>query len=250
MITYLGGGLLGDFIHSIYVCKSFFKATGKKAKVLISDKGDKFRFGAKKAYEDLVTLLLSQSYIAECQVFTDQSYDIDLTKWRSSPHLFKVTWTSIYNSCFGINDWGSDAWLVPSRNLHEYKDTIFFNSSMTRYISHFPYKKLLSVSKKVMFLCFNASEAQAFFDKSGLQMDVCIVKDVEDMTVHIASCYGFIGNLSSPLAISIACNKYCLGILGHSNNPDAVHMKDLQIPNYYYWCDESCNSLTLDKFEA
>jgi hypothetical protein len=254
MLTYITGGLLGDFIHSLYVCKSIFKATGHKAFVLISDKGDRFRFGAQKAFEDVQTLLLSQDYIENCQVYAGQRYDIDLTAWRSSPHLFKATWTHIYNSCFGIDNWGKDAWLIPKSNLatlsdtSDSRDTIFFNSSITRYVAHFPYDKLFTLGKKIVFICFHASEAQAFFEKSGVTMDVCVVKDVEDMATHIVYSYGFIGNLSSPLAICIATNKYCLGILGHVNNPDAVHMKDLEIPNYHYWCDETVHSLAIEDF--
>ena len=171
-----------------------------------------------------------------------------MTVWRSSPHLFKASWSHVFNTCYGIDNWGKDAWIVPRVSIPEHKDTIFFNSSMIRYIAHFPYEKLHSLNKKVVFLCFHASEAQAFFEKSGVTMDVCVVKDVEDMATHIVSCYGFIGNCSSPLAICIATNKYCLGILGHASNPDAVHAKDLVIPNYHYWCDANTNSLAIEDF--
>jgi hypothetical protein len=65
------------------------------------------------------------------------------------------------------------------------------------------------------------------------------------MFKSIASCYCFIGNLSSPLAFAISMHKYCIGLIGENN--DTVHMKDLQIPNYYYYQNE--NSFTKNVFD-
>jgi hypothetical protein len=65
------------------------------------------------------------------------------------------------------------------------------------------------------------------------------------MFKNISSCYCFIGNLSSPLAFAISMHKYCIALVG--NNLDTVHMKDLQIPNYYYYQNE--NSFTKNIFK-
>ena len=255
MVTYIAGGLLGDFIHSLSVCKSIFDATGQKAIVLISDHvGDRFKFGAQKAYEDLRTLLTAQEYIAEFRVYANEPYDINLTQWRQSPLLYRATWDIIYNTCYQLSDWGQRAWIIPTQptqQLTEYKDTIFFNSSMLRFVASFPYQHMMqlitSKQRKCMFLCFHPNDAFAFFERAGIKMDICVVKDINDMANHIMACHAFIGNLSSPLAICIACNKYCMGILGEHTG-DGIHMKNVPIPNYNYWCDAQSYSKSLEEF--
>ena len=253
-ITYLTGGLLGDFIHSLSVCKSLYDSTGKKAVILISDEGDKFRFGAKQAFEDVQELLLQQPYVQSCHVYDNVSdsavvIDINLTTWRSSPLLFRTTWDVIYNEWYQITNWGKQAWLRTDESEDE-ANTIYFNMSIARFVPYFPFHKLMQLSKRVVFLCFHQNEAEAFFAKSNIRLDVRVVKDAQEMACRINNSYGFIGNLSSPLAICIACHKYCLALLGPVGNNDAIHMKLTtdQIANYHYWCDDQHCTKTVDTF--
>ena len=51
-ISYLSGGLLGDFIFQLSVILENYIATGKKGILYISNKGEEFRFGLENTYID------------------------------------------------------------------------------------------------------------------------------------------------------------------------------------------------------
>ena len=84
-----------------------------------------------------------------------------------------------------------------------------------------------------------------FCEHSGTKLPFYIVKDIDEMFKCINSCYCFIGNLSSPLAFAISMHKYCIGLIGE--DMDTIHMKDLNIPNYYYYQND--NSFTKNVFD-
>ena len=51
-ITYVSGGLLGDFINQLSIIQETYKKTGRKGFLFVSDLGEKFRFGLQKVYDD------------------------------------------------------------------------------------------------------------------------------------------------------------------------------------------------------
>jgi hypothetical protein len=44
-LTYLAGGLLGDFINQLSVIQEVYKLTGRKGFLFVSNRGHEFRFG-------------------------------------------------------------------------------------------------------------------------------------------------------------------------------------------------------------
>lgn len=52
-VSYLSGGKTGDFIQQLSVVYEKYLETNEPAVVYISERGDTFRFGVKRAYQDL-----------------------------------------------------------------------------------------------------------------------------------------------------------------------------------------------------
>ena len=64
-ITYVSGGLLGDFINQLSIIQETYQKTGRKGFLFVSDRGDKFRFGLQKVYDDTKEFVKAQEYIYE-----------------------------------------------------------------------------------------------------------------------------------------------------------------------------------------
>jgi hypothetical protein len=233
-INYVSGGRLGDFIHQLSICYDFFLKTGRKANIYITDTNrEKFYLGAQTAHSDLYTILKKQNYVNEFKLYSNEYCDINLSAWTESPLLYKTNWYKIFLDYYNV-DWAKNKWINIEPN-NEFKDYTLINVSMSRYVdieyNNLPY------SKNIMFICFNKIEYDNFCVKSKTCFPYYVVKNVEDMFKSIAGCYCFIGNLSSPLAFAISIHKYCIGLIGYTY--DTIHMKDVEIPNYYYYQNQS-----------
>jgi len=233
-INYISGGLLGDFIHQLSICYEIFLKTGRKANIYITDTNrEKFALGAPIAHRDLYTILKKQKYVNEFKLYSNEYYDINLSEWRDSMLLYKTNWYKIFLDYYNV-DWAKNKWINIEPNT-EFKDYTLLNVSMFRYVdieyNNLPY------SKNIIFICFDKIEYDNFCIKSKTCFPYYVAKNVEDMIKSIAGCYCFIGNLSSPLAFAISMHKYCTGLIGYTD--DTIHMKDLEIPNYYYYQNES-----------
>ena len=240
-INYISGGLLGDFIHQLSVCNETFLKSGRKANIYITNHNlEGFSLGVERAHADLSPILSKQKYINSFELYTGQDCPINLSIWRHSHLLYRLNWYHIFLDKYGV-EWAKHKW-INADVCDEFKDVIFLNVSMSRYVSH-NYNKICP-GKKIIFICFNKNEYDGFSSLSGTSFPFYIAKDIDDMFKSIASCYCFIGNLSSPLAFAISMHKYCIGLIGET--VDTIHMKDLQIPNYHYYQNE--NSFTKNVF--
>ena len=60
VLNFQAGGLMGDFINSLYVVKNICQKENAIANIYLSDAGEPFRYGIDKAYNDLYDLIISQ----------------------------------------------------------------------------------------------------------------------------------------------------------------------------------------------
>jgi hypothetical protein len=78
-ITYVIGGMFGDFIQSLsIICEKYYE-TGRKGILYISERGDKFRNGLENTYNDAYPVIISQKYIQDFKLYNDEPFEIDLT---------------------------------------------------------------------------------------------------------------------------------------------------------------------------
>ena len=228
-ITYLAGGLLGDFINQLSVIQEISKATGRKGFLFVSNRGHAFRFGLEQLYKDTKDIIKAQEYIYEYKIHIDQVYDIDLTKWRESPLLYQKSWPEIFQSTYNV-PWGKHKWLTWKVDP-AFQDKIVICYSARRENKQINYKELIKQfpADKVLFVATDIEEYAFFSELSGTNLPLHLCPTLELLITIINSCALLIGNLSAPLQYAIAFHKPCVGIL-MPGLQDNIHMANF--PEY------------------
>lgn len=229
-ISYISGGLLGDFIHQLSVVNEKYLETGRKGCLYIANIGDKFRLGLETAYSDTYNIIIKQKYIHSYKIYTGESIDINLSTWRNSSLLYRVTWKDIFSNQYSVK-WGESPWLSGFDLQDKYKNTVIISYSANRPIKDITNSLLKELKSEILFIGQSINEYTDFVTKFKIDIPYIIVKNLEEMVLIILSCKLFIGNLSSPLTFALAGHKNCIAQL--IGKIDDVHMRNLNIyPEY------------------
>ena len=229
-VSYLSGGLLGDFIHQLSVINEIFIKTGQKGDLYITDKvGDRFRRGLDTTFNDIYDIVSKQPYIHSFEIFNNQSFDIDLSMWRTTP-LYGRSWTKIFSDCYSIH-WGANKWLYSENSNNNNNTRIIISTSTSRWNNVIDYKKLLSYfdNKDIIFLCSELESYNFFKDMSGVIIPFYLCKNFTDLVNVISECKLFIGGLSMPLAVADALHKDRIAIMPRHRDPDGSDKFDTEI---------------------
>jgi len=231
-MEFYSGGLLGDFIHQLFVVKNYCEKTNEKADLYLSDNiGDKFSFGIEKAYTDLYDLVISQPYINS---FSIKNYEIgfNLSSWR---HYYlsngiDKSWTELMSSIYSIEIQNDYKWISINNKLDELKNTTLLHSSNRRRNPKFDYDAFIKENENIAFLIGHESDLYIEgYDKYE-------PTTISEMALYINSCKLFVGNQSSPFAIANALDVPRLGIL------------DLDYNNYVFYKNEEKYSNNIQTF--
>lgn len=213
-IYYLAGGLLGDFIHQLSVIQQKFFQTGRRGVLYISDRGDAFRYGLEKAYQDTFYLITKQNYIYKYEIYNNQYYDIDLVEWRYGDNLCITNWYNIFNRQYNV-EWGLHKW-INIENDKKWNNKIIINTTLRRFPSDqykIDYIKNLietyPTRNKFVFVSFDEEEYNFFVNKIT-EVEFYKAETIYEFAVIINSCEYFIGNYSAPLSIALALHKDCV----------------------------------------
>ena len=231
MITYVGGGPLGDFIHSLSVVQENFLATGRKGRVYLSNRGEPFRLGLERAYEDLRPIVSSQHFIESFHLHNGEPFAVDLSAWRQSTLLYKANWHAIFEETFRV-PWGSHKWLtLPAAD--EYKDTILIGLTARRpptvdwsFLEHLPGNALFSTD--------NQEELDTWRSATQSNLPAKVFPSLYELYRAIHSCKLFIGSLSSPLAFALAAYRPCVAMLCRPiDDAHIVHVSDMELAHFH-----------------
>ena len=204
--TYVSGGKLGDFIQQLAVVYDRFLVDKEPAIVYISDRGDQFRFGVQKAYEDLLPIVSKQPYIKEFKIHQDEPYDVDLSSWRRltvcEPLHDYVTWMK---QEYDI-DWGKEQWIFYIPIDPNWKDKIVINTTHYRFPDTFSWQDYFSRTdpNKLIFVGFEDKDYEDFVRRAGFQISFFKPDSFYDFCIIINSCELFVGSLSAPLSFAFA----------------------------------------------
>ena len=231
-ITYVSGGLLGDFIHQLSIINQIFLKTGRKGILYIANTGDNFRHGLQTAYQDTYRLVTEQSYIKEYKMYSNNElYHINLSQWRTSPLLYKSNWSDIFYDTYKVT-WGIDKWLtLPHDNT--FNDTILITTTSYRPAYNIDFTYICkNYCKRIKFIHMADYETEHFKMLFNAN-DVAIYKpgNMYELCVAINSCKLFIGNMSSPLAFACALHKTSIVGLCHHVEHNHQFGLDSIMPN-------------------
>jgi hypothetical protein len=215
-ITYISGGLLGDFIHQLSIINENFLKTGSKGILYISNIGDNFRFGLDKAYQDTYRIISEQYYIKSYTIYNNESYDINLSQWRSSHLTRQSNLSGIFFDTYKVN-WGINKWInVPYNN--DFKDTILISNTSYRTAYNIDFTYICEKYSNIKFIDISPEETILFKSNfNANNIELYKPANLYDLCVAINSCKLFIGNLSSPLAFAYAIHKKSIVGLCHTD---------------------------------
>lgn len=227
-MNYLGGGKMGDFIHSLIVCKHNYEETGELANIYLSNNGHQFEYDLNFTFNELKPLLESQPWLNTFKIYENEIIDIDLTIWRRSPDLYQTNWLEIYSNTYlnRIKIPNEYSWITVETD-NQYSNSLMINRSLKTVDDSKlrVYDDLISKYDDVYFICFDIKQYYQFplhYKTKLLQVD-----NLYDFFKKLASCHFFIGNQSGPFAWASALNV-----------PRAVELLDI-LDRYHYINDSN-----------
>lgn len=206
-ISYISGGMFGDYIQQLSVINENFYKLGRKGILYITEAvGDTFRNGVEATYKDTYDTIKAQKYIKEYKIFEGGQCHVDLSIWRYSHLTFKTNWYNIFTYTYNIK-WGSHKWLsVPVDK--KWENTVFINMPSHRFSTTFDYNKLYSMyGKSLVYLTHDPKDYEHFKSRTNLDIDCYYPSSFTDTCIAINSCKLLAGGLSGMLTIAHACHK-------------------------------------------
>lgn len=205
--SYLQGGKLGDFIHSLVVCKFNWDFFGYKADLYISNAGEQFEKGLEFTYNDLKPILEKQEWLNSFSIHNGEQIDVNLSRFRQSRFLYTTNWLEIYFKEFldGIAPPKEFSWIELEKD-ETLSDTLLINRSMKSMSEQTKgiYEGVLNEFEKKAFICFDEAQYENFPLKD--KCELIKVDSLYEFFVKINGSKLFIGNQSGPMAWATSMN--------------------------------------------
>lgn len=204
-ISYILGGLFGDFIQCLSIVNEKFYETGRKGIVYISTRGDGFTNGLENTFKDTYDIIMKQPYVHEYKLFQDEPIDMDLTTWRKNPRFYHQSTYELFLHTYGI-EWGKRKWLhVPIDE--RWKNKVMLNTTHYRWPTELDFTRLHDYSDELLFISAKKEEHTFFEENAKVHVEYHQVTSFVELVTMIQSCKLFIGSLSAPLSIAHALHK-------------------------------------------
>ena len=205
--SYLQGGNLGDFIHSLVVCKFNWDFFGYKADLYIANVGGQFEKGMEFTYNDLKPILEKQEWLNSFSIHNGEPIDVNLSRFRQSRFLYTTNWLEIYFKEFldDITPPKEFTWIEMDKD-ESLSDTLLINRSMKPMSEQVTgiYQSVLNQFEKKAFICFDEEQYNNFTLKD--QCELIKVNSLEEFFIKINGSKLFIGNQSGPMAWATSMN--------------------------------------------
>ena len=205
--SYLQGGKLGDFIHSLVVCKFNWDFFGYKADLYIANVGGQFEKGMEFTYNDLKPILEKQEWLNSFSIHNGEPIDVNLSRFRQSRFLYTTNWLEIYFKEFldDITPPKEFTWIEMDKD-DSLSDTLLINRSMKPMSEQVTgiYQSVLNQFEKKAFICFDEEQYNNFTLKD--QCELIKVNSLEEFFIKINGSKLFIGNQSGPMAWATSMN--------------------------------------------
>jgi hypothetical protein len=206
-ISYLQGGKLGDFIHSLCVCKYNWETTGKRADLYISNVGDNFEKELDFTYRDLKPILEKQIWLNSFSIYNNENIDVHLSSFRSSPIIYTTNWIEVYFKTFlNVDNPPKEYSWIDLEKDETLNDVVLISRSlkpMSQNLTNF-YNDMIYQHDKCEFICFDEKQYENFTLKD--KCPLLKVDNLYDFFKKINSCKLLISNQSGPAAWATAMN--------------------------------------------
>lgn len=211
MLNFICGGLIGDFIQCMFAVNQLCKTHNTKANLYITDNlsfgGDRFKFSIEKTYDDLLPVVMQQTYINTFEIFYNQTNElINLNNFRKSPLLYHNNWTEFLQDTFKFQYTPPYQWINVKEIDNNFKEKIIIHRSLHRHATTFPYKEIVEKYKEnLVFMSNDVNEYKAF--PFANEIEYKQTTNLIEYYAAINACKLFIGNQSSPYTLATSADK-------------------------------------------
>jgi hypothetical protein len=230
-ITYISGGLLGDFFHQLSIINEIYIKTNKKGILYIANIGDKFRDSLEKTYDDLHEIIFLQEYIEDFKIYNNEKYDINLSDWRNY-FSSNTRICNIFKNIYDI-EWGRHKWINNIPIFKEWENKKIINTTHYRFPNEIFLKQLKSLDlTNFVYVSIFKYEYEYFVNKTNIQIPYYSPKSLMELCIILNSCEKFMGSLSAPLSIATSLHKNC--VYGTDGCNDFFNDIDINISTVKY----------------
>jgi hypothetical protein len=205
--SYLQGGKIGDFVHSLMVCKFNWDFFGYKADLYIANIGDKFEKELEFTYSELKPILEKQEWLNSFNIYSGETIDIDLSKFRKSKFLYKTGWLEL---CFNEFLKGrippvDFKWIEMERDT-DMNDVLLINRSLKPMNNRTTkiYESVIDKYEKKYFICFDEIQYENF--PLNHKVPILKVDSLYEFFKKINGCKLFLGFQSGPACWATSMN--------------------------------------------
>lgn len=205
--TYIQGGKIGDFIHSLCICKYNYETKNRKADIFIVEGGDRFEKPLLFTYHELKPILERQKWVNSFNIYNGENIDYPLVNFRSGILICRTNWIEIYfKQYLNIDNPPKEYSWIDVEGDDSLKDTVLVNRNMNNMSDETTekYREILKNYEKVSFICFDKKQYDNFKLKDSYP--VIYVNDLHEFFKKIKGCKLFVGNQSAPAAIATSMN--------------------------------------------
>lgn len=210
MINFFAGGMMGDFIQTLYAVKNICNQKNDKANLYIGHGGDVWKFGLDKTYNDVRQLIESQHYINKFDIMpnTFNEQFINLNTWRQNlcpvnPKYgtYDKCWSEVLSKEYNFVIPQDHKWVNIIEENDYTKNKILIHRSKHRHNNYFPWQDILSnIKDEALFITTDKNEWNMFPYKTKVKLH--LLNNITEMANAINSCKLFIGNQSAPLSLA------------------------------------------------
>ena len=198
-MNFVSGGLMGDFIHSLYVVKHLCPA--READIYLVNERDPWRLGIERAYLDCRGVVLAQPYVRSLSIAAAPQPCINLSRWRDGLTLTKY-WSQLLTETYGFAP-TVGKWLTATAVDPRTRGRAVIHRSLMRHNREFPWPSVLAQIGEAVFVTSSLAEWQQFEHKTE-RTSLLLTPTISEMANAIASCSVFVGNQSAPFALACA----------------------------------------------
>lgn len=209
ILNLVSGGMMGDFINSLYAVKNICHKHRAKANLFLNNGGDPFKYGIQKAFDDLKEIVLEQPYINSFTLETASKPCINLNEWRSGVRRdylnggYKKSWSEVFSRYYRFNIPNEYQWLFTNKIDKKTQGKTLVHRSTKRHNENFDWEGV--INEDVLFITTDKNEYNGFAFRD--KVELYLVNTISEMAIAISSCKKFIGNQSAPFAIASAFDK-------------------------------------------